>query len=499
MSGWGGGYITDITYMSGWYRQQSPAVLSLACLLGGVEATVPAGDDPVHVLELGCGQGFGAMLLAASNPAWRVTAIDFNPAHIAAARAWAAESGLTNITFMEADLSTLAEERGARDIPEADFVTLHGLWSWVTPAVQAGIVRLLRDKVRPGGVVHISYNSLPAWGSRLGMQRLLQSAGRQHGWRSDRQAEEGVKIVQALHAAEAIHLRQPLLTHQMVGRLDRFPPAYLAHEFMNENWAPCFLADVAAALGGAKLEWVGSSQLVQNFPALTLTDAQRAVQQRFDDPLLRELVKDLCIDNSLRHDVFVRGARRLHPGQRDAALMNVSIGLNIRPEDLPLEADMPAGKVELNRAFYEPIVRALRDGPRRVGDLLALPEVVGRRDNPAELIGILVGFSLAEPAARSSSAPGPAAMRFNRTTTRRLLKTENLGHGAGAASYRMGTPMSATLLDLLVMDRVLEGDTEADRVVDWIAPPEEKRADLRTAIDQIQRVRLPVLQAAGVF
>lgn len=257
MSGWGGGYITDITYMSGWYRQQSPAILSLACLLGGVEATVPAGDDPVHVLELGCGQGFGAMLLAASNPAWRVTAIDFNPAHIAAARAWAAESGLTNVTFMEADLSTLAEEGGARNIPEADFVTLHGLWSWVTPAVQAGIVRLLRDKVRPGGLVHISYNSLPAWGSRLGMQRLLQSAGRQYGWRSDRQAEEGVKVVQALHAAEAIHLRQPLLTHQMVGRLDRFPPSYLAHEFMNENWAPCFLADVAAALGGAKLEWVG--------------------------------------------------------------------------------------------------------------------------------------------------------------------------------------------------------------------------------------------------
>ena len=36
MSGWGGGYVTDITYMPGYYRQQSPSMIALACLLGGV-------------------------------------------------------------------------------------------------------------------------------------------------------------------------------------------------------------------------------------------------------------------------------------------------------------------------------------------------------------------------------------------------------------------------------------------------------------------------------
>ena len=65
-------------------------------------------------LELGCGQGFGALILAASNPHWTVTAIDFNPAHIAAARAWAAQAGIDNVSFLEADLSTLAEDRSLR-------------------------------------------------------------------------------------------------------------------------------------------------------------------------------------------------------------------------------------------------------------------------------------------------------------------------------------------------------------------------------------------------
>ena len=114
MSGWGSGYVTDIAYMTGYYRQQSPSVMALACLLGGVASPMPGPDDPVSYLELGCGQGFGALILAASNPHWTVTAIDFNPAHVAAARAWAAQAGLDNIRFLEADLATLAEDAVVR-------------------------------------------------------------------------------------------------------------------------------------------------------------------------------------------------------------------------------------------------------------------------------------------------------------------------------------------------------------------------------------------------
>src|SRR6185312_2027523 len=242
-------------------------------------ATIPSGDDPVLLLELGCGFGYGAMALAASNPTWRVTAVDFNPAHIAAARDWAAEAGLTNVTFIEADLSTLAGDDVGRAIPDADFVTMHGVWSWVPPPVQAGIVRLLRAKVRPGGAVHVSYNALPAWGPAMGMQRLLREAGRRLAWRSDRQAEEGLDVVRGLFAAEAIQLTRSPMVHAMIGRLDTVPVAYLAHEYMNDHWQPCFMADVAAALADAKLDWVASSQLTENFPALTLTDAQRAVAQ----------------------------------------------------------------------------------------------------------------------------------------------------------------------------------------------------------------------------
>jgi SAM-dependent methyltransferase len=499
MSGWSAGYVTDITYVTGWYRQQSPAMMALACLMGSVDMKLPVADDPLQVLELGCGQGFGAMILAASNPAWHVTAVDFNPAHIAAARLWAAEAQLTNVTFIEADLASLAEDPASRQIPEADFVTLHGVWSWVPRSVQDGIVRLLRSKVRAGGVVHVSYNALPAWGPALGMQRVLREAGRRLAWRSDRQAEEGLAIIQSLAAAEAKQLNQSPFSQTLISRLDKMPAAYLAHEYMNEHWNPCFMADVAGAFADAKLDYVASSQLIENFPDLLLTETQKTVMQKFEDPIMREMVKDLCVERALRHDVYVRGAQRMDPAGRDAALGEVRIGLNIDPDDLPLEVQMPAGNAELNPGFYQPIVHAASKGPALIKDLLALPEVEGRRHNPAELVGMLVGLELADLVARPESEPGAEAMRFNSVTARRFVRSENLTRIIALASQRTGAGVATSLLDLIVLERLRAGQTDMEVLLRQIDPAPEHVDQVRQTLDQSLNKRMPFLRAAGVF
>ena len=255
------------------------------------------------------------------------------------------------------------------------------------------------------------------------------------------------------------------------------------------------MADVANALGDAKLEWVGSSHLIENFPDLTLTGPQKAVQQRFDDPLMRELVKDLCIDRMLRQDVFVRGVRRMTPQMRDAALMDVTLGLTVPSDEMPLEASIPAGKIELKQAFYRPMARAMADGPQRVSALLRADEVDGRKDNPAEPIGILVGLGLAEPAARPGVGPGAAALRLNQVALRRMLRTENINRPVAAASLRMGTAMPATLLDLFVAEHVRQGDGDVERVIQALGLAENQRPSIEAVI----ATRVPVLRAAGVM
>jgi predicted O-methyltransferase YrrM len=499
MSDWGSGYVTDISYMPGWYRQQSPAMMAIAALLGNVAANLPGPDDDVAYLELGCGQGYSAMILAASNPGWTVTAIDFNPAHIAAARDWAAEAGLENIRFIEADLSTLAEAPASRDIPEADFVSLHGVWSWTPAAVQAGIVRLLAAKVRPGGIVHMSYNVLPGWGSALGMQKLLREAGRRLAFRSDRQIVEALKIAKDLVDADAAQLKNSPFALHLLGAMDSMPVEYLAHEYMNASWAPCYHSDVATALGGAKLEFVAASQLTENFQELILKPPQLEIMRRFDDPAIQELIKDICMERMLRHDLFVRGARPISPRERNGALMDVSLALTIQPVDLPLEVELPIGKAELSRAFYGPVTEALVNGPRRIGELLSLPNLVGRRDNPAELIAILVGHDFAEAVSRPTAEAGRQAMRFNRTAARRHAGTVGLSRNIGIASHRLGTGLSTSILDVMVLDRVLAGETDIDALVGYINAPPDKIEILKEIIGKSMNIRLPILRAAGVW
>jgi SAM-dependent methyltransferase len=497
--GWGGGYVTDIVYDSGFYREQSPQQLQLATLLCGFDWDVPA--EGAHYLELGCGRGIGALIIAASNSSWRVTALDFNPAHIAEARAIAREAGLTNITFIEADLSTFAESPAAAALPEADIVTMHGVWSWVSDSVRAGVLRLLRGKLRAGGVMHVSYNALPGWQGMLAVQRTVREAGLRLGSRSDRQAAQGLAVVRALYEAEASALRIDPRVGMWTTDTGAYAPSYLAHEFMNGHWSPCWHADVAAAMSEAQLDWVGAATLIENFIELAMTQAQRQVCEGFDDPIMQEMVKDLCLARTLRHDVYVRGARRLSVAERDAALRNLYLGLIVPLDKVALQVQVGTLKAELSADFYQPVAAMMARGPARVGDLLHAPGAVAKHENPAELAGLLVGMRQACVVSRPGAPPDEAALRLNAVLARRFAVLENINRPCWLASTTMGSGVSCSMLALYATGRVLAGEQDAD-VAPWVAGlagnlNEEDQGKITAGFTQVRDEALPQLRRLG--
>ncbi|WP_201067329.1 MULTISPECIES: methyltransferase regulatory domain-containing protein [Thiorhodovibrio] len=88
---------------------------------------------------------------------------------------------------------------------------------------------------------------------------------------------------------------------------------YLYHESFNGAWTLFYCTDVMheAALG--KLTYLASATLPENFDS-ALPPAMREQLERAPDPALRELYKDLLINQSFRRDVFVRGAAPLWNG-----------------------------------------------------------------------------------------------------------------------------------------------------------------------------------------
>ena len=319
--------------------------------------------------------------------------------------------------------------------------------------------------------------------------------------RSDRQVEAGLEVVHALAEAKAQHVAGLPFVDSLQQHVRHSQTAYLAHEYMTEAWRPCFHADVAAAMSEAKLDWVASDNLLENFSSLMLGEEARKVLARFDDPVMRELVKDLCLPRGLRQDVFVRGARRMSPAERDDALGKVMLGLLCSEAQLAWEFEVPSGHAALERRFFGPIAASLDHGPRFVGDLLALPDLP-RRDNPGELVGMLVGSEQALPMLAAPGNPDPLVIRFNRLAAKRFVHQENLNTGMALATSGTGAPLPCPMLDLFVAAR-LEEEQTAD-ATSWAAVlgagrPEDERERLGAFIERLIAERAPIWRRLGVL
>ena len=159
MSIWADGYVTEVGYTYGYYPELVPSRLAFACLTKGV-GVYGLDTKPLRLLELGCGQGLSANIIAATNPHIDYTAVDFNPARIAGAKALACDALTPNVHFREASFEEIAADE---TLGEFDVISLHGIYTWVSARTAEHIVRIARDKLKTGGLLYVSYNSYPGW------------------------------------------------------------------------------------------------------------------------------------------------------------------------------------------------------------------------------------------------------------------------------------------------------------------------------------------------
>jgi SAM-dependent methyltransferase len=228
---WNNGYIADTQYAPGFFAEQGPVQLDFSCVLNGIEPV--AIDKPFTYFELGFGQGLTVNILAASNPHGRFYAADFNPAQVAAAQQLAADAQLDNLVLLEDSFAELAD--GDVDLPQFDFVSMHGVYSWVNAEARKQIVKFLARYLKPGGIVHVSYNAMPGWASALPLQRRLLLEHQMYPGGTDVQLKEARRLVGALEQVQAAYLTDnagPMLKDRL-DSLRNDKSGYLGHEYMN--------------------------------------------------------------------------------------------------------------------------------------------------------------------------------------------------------------------------------------------------------------------------
>ena len=295
------GYVAEVNYTYGFYGELSPLKLGFASALKSVQ--IPNTAQSFNYCELACGRGYSANLLAATYPQAQFYANDFNPSHIIEANALAESAGTRNVHFFDDSF----EEFIDRDLPNFDFIVLHGIYSWISPKNRQAIVNFIRKKLKVGGLVYISYNALPGWSAARPMQALMLRHGQQSSEPILNRIEQALNFTGQLLEANANYFTQNPIVQKRLEGLKNQNRYYLAHEYFNEEWNSFYFDEVAKELEVAKLNFIGSAHLIDHVDAVNLSAVSQTQLAQISDPLFREVVRDFCLNTQFRRDIFGRG------------------------------------------------------------------------------------------------------------------------------------------------------------------------------------------------
>ncbi len=397
------GYTIDVSFPAFFYKEMQPVWLSCVSRLLGFAAHDVA--RPFRHCELGCGLGINLLVAAACHPHAHFVGVDFNERHLRAAREAAQAAGLENIEFVHSGFAGFAASQ-----PEPfDFITTHGVWSWVAPEHRAGLLACVNAGLRPGGLFYLHYMCHPGSTDLLSLQQVLNLFAPQVAGTSAQQVQMGVKLLRQLADRGLFVDRPGVLRH--LDNLQARDPNHLAHEFLTDHWQPQHSVEVHEQIGAIGLGYLGSADVFNNLDAsLSIPGQLQGVVRQTRIPALAETLKDMARNSHQRMDLFQRQPRPLSPDAYAAQLgATVFQRLPGAPAGGPITFSTPIGPIEGPQALCTALLQRLAAGPASFAELAQLSAFAGQPALLLQTLQLMLMQEMVHPAsATSASANGRA-------------------------------------------------------------------------------------------
>lgn len=503
MTDWTHGYVADVSYDYSFFPELAPVNIVFNLL---DNRFFSPSLEKFTYCELGCGQGFTTNILAATNPQGEFWGMDFNPTHIAEAQRLAEAAQLKNIRFSDHSFAEFLEA----DTPAFDFISLHGVYSWVGDENRRTIVELLRRKLKVGGAVYISYNTLPGWSSLLPLRELMiQYTG--GGTDSTLQkVETGFAFAHQLQGLKARYfLENPTVKHDLA-ELQGDSRNYLAHEYFNSDSRPLYHSEVVQHLDAAKLSFATSADIDDQFYNLKLDAVQLKLLDDISDPTLRETIRDFLFNSRFRRDLFIKGPIKLTGLEQVELLSKSRFALMVRPEDIEYEIELIDRQIKLDETIYKPLIAALAEGPQTLRELMKKPALTALDfSSICQALKILITDYSVAPALPENEHRRDAIAKLNAAILNRarfgadtqVLASPIIGSGIDIsrseqlfllAHMRKVEPVQFIWTILQVQGEKLLKDGQV------LESPEANQAELKKQAQHFANVRLPLLQRLGL-
>lgn len=515
MARWDDGYVTDVVYTANFYREITPAWLAMSSLLLGHRP--PDLTRPFTYADLGCGNGFTALIVAATFPHADVWGFDFNPAHVEFARTLAVAAGLTNAHFSEtsfADLAALSPDA----LPDFDMMVSHGVLSWISPENRRHLLATIARRLKPGGLIYLSYNVTTGWSAMVPVRSLMRMLTIASPERTDLAAPGVLDFVDRLRQAGAAFFSAHPPLESRLAEIRKQDARYIAHEYLNQDWHPLMFADIASEMAEAKCRYIGSATLAENIDNISVPANVVPILTETRDPIIRETIRDIGCAQSFRRDLFRKGVAQMPSAEQQAhieAMTLISMGRQVPEGGITFAT--PIGNVTGLPAVYEPLLAILEAGKLSVGEARQAPALAAR-----SLLELMQAFTLLVAGGYAHPTLPDGGTADGRDASRRLnaaiaAANRNAADLTQLAAPLLGSAFPSEPLETLVVGELLAGKPAdvASLAVELLATlqhsgrnvqrdgqpvtdPVEANRIMSEAIDNILERRLPVLRRLGV-
>ena len=510
MTDWTSGYVANVGYTYGYYAELSPLRAQLLMLNAGL-----ALPQRGIACELGFGQGVSANVhAAASGSRWYGT--DFNPSQAAFARDLAAS--YTNGAQLYDQ--SFAEFCSRDDLPDFDYIGLHGIWSWISNENRHIIVDFIRRKLKVGGIVYVSYNTSPGWSAMVPVRNLLARHAEimtPPGAGVVGKVDSAIAFAHKLWAANPLFARAYPLIGEKLKAMEKQDRHYLAHEYFNRDWLPMSFAEMADWMETAKLSFGCSATALDHLPQLHLSAEQRTLLNEISDPVFRESVRDFVVNQQFRRDYWVKGPRPLNALERVSQLRQLRLVMMRPLQEVDMTITGTLGQGTMEEKVYRPLLELMSDfRPRTLGEIeFAL------REYQVNLIQLVECALVMAEKAVLVAAQDDDAIAEARPRTAQLNKTLLTYARNGRGLAYLASPVTGGALPLSVVQQLLllayvEGKKQSDEWAEYawqllkiqqqavlkdgkaLEGDAANLAELKVQAAGFQTSRLPMLQALGV-
>ena len=321
-----------------------------------------------HFIDLGCGRAKTLMVLAWLYPRAKFYGVDFNEKSIAFAKEKAKELNLKNLQFINTSFEKLIQ---LNNLPSFDFVSMAGLYTWLSPSARESVRRFVEKKLKRNGILYLEFTAIPGAVNSAIFWRFIREI-------VPKDIEDSKRIEKTLELFE-MFINRPtkyLISHSGVKAVvsnylhnREEQSKHLLHNVLPEYAFPMYFFEIYDDFAKTGVKFAGRMDLEQNDPELSLFPSHVPTYLRFKkDVRIRETMVDFILNIGEHHDVWVKEGEIKEEESLEYLNKRFFLLPRQKPERLRKTILLPGGhRFPLTGDIFEPFY-GNKEAPIRIGD-----------------------------------------------------------------------------------------------------------------------------------